>query len=153
MSENLADSRRQPGDRRQKPTSPFTIASLFGRRKVVRREEDKAYHKYVDRYSLRSVSIILFILILSVSDAVFTLKLISRGAEEVNPIMDFFLQLGPVIFLGVKYFLTVGSLLCFLILKNHYFLMGRISVKTLIGSILILYLALIGYEITLLATI
>ena len=153
MSDTAVQERRNPSDRRQQPTSPFTISSLFGRRKVVRREQDKAYHKYVDRYSLRSVTIILLILVLSVTDAIFTLKLISRGAQEVNPIMDFFLQLGPVIFLGVKYFLTVGSLLCFLILKNHYFLLGRISVKTLIGIIFVLYVVLIAYELSLLASI
>ena len=151
MSEYAVNQKRKTEDRRKKPTSPFSRASLYGRRKAIRREEDKAHHKYVDRYSVRSVATILVILVLSISDAIFTLRLIAMGAEEVNPVMDFFLKLGPAVFLGVKYFLTVGSLLCFLILKNHYFLMGRVSVKAVLGLVLALYLALIGYELWLLA--
>jgi hypothetical protein len=151
MLEPPGQDNRIYNDRRRQPTRPFTLPSLFGRRKSIRRHEDKEAHKYVDRYSLRSVAIVLFILVLSVADAIFTLTLVSRGAEEINPIMDFFLQRGPAIFLGVKYFLTVGSLLCFLILKNHYFLAGRISVKTILATMLILYVVLIGYELSLLA--
>lgn len=104
----------------------------------------------MDRYSLRSVSIVVFILILSVTDAVFTLRLIGMGGKELNPVMDFFLGLGPVPFLLVKYLITGSCLLLFLIHKNRLVYRGRVSIKAVLIAVLFLYVLLIFYELTLL---
>ena len=42
------------------------------------------------------------IFVLSVTDAVCTLAHVSKGAGELNPLMDFFLQMSPRAFLTAK---------------------------------------------------
>ncbi len=145
--------RRINKDRRSKPTSPFTSSSLFGARKHVRRDEDKNRHMYVDRYSTRAVLTVIMTILLSLADAVFTIKLVEGGAEEINPVMDFFLQDGPIPFLIAKYLLTGTCLVLFLVYKNHPFLFGLIRVKSLMVGALIIYTLLIFYELNLLSTL
>lgn len=150
LMENLPfPDRRRQKDRRARPTSPVSFQSLFGRRKHIRRKEDRLNNPYVDIYSLRSVLALLFIIVLSVSDAFFTLKLVQLGAREVNPVMHFFLRHGPVLFLSVKFFLTVFCGVIFLVHKNHLLFGGRVSVKIILMGVLLLYMLLILYELTL----
>jgi len=77
--QNLPHPDRRKQNRRSKPTSPLTASSLFGKRKNIRRHEDSLSQPYVDLYSFSSVLSILVTLILSVTDAFFTLQLISLG--------------------------------------------------------------------------
>jgi len=141
--------RRHQRDRRDRPTSPVTRSSLFGTRKHIRRVEDRQRYFYVDRYSVRAVVTVVATIVLSLTDAVLTLKLVATGAEETNPVMDFFLQRGAVPFLVVKYLLTGTCLVMFLVLKNHRFLRGTVSVKVIMMAVLLMYLLLICYEIIL----
>jgi len=82
------DQRKQ--NRRSKPTSPLTTPSLFGKRKNIRRDEDRLTQPYVDLYSFSSVLSVLVTLILSVTDAIFTLKLISLGGKRIKSFYGFF---------------------------------------------------------------
>ena len=145
--------RRSRKDRRYRPTTPLSTASLSGYRKAHRRKEDRAQDHYVDRYRPKLFILVLVTILLSITDAVFTLKLVSRGAQEINPIMNFFLKLGPAPFLAVKYFLTGGSLIVFLIHKNFAVFGGKIRVKGILFSVFLMYVLLIFYEIVLLQTI
>lgn len=149
MPEFPHPDRRTQKDRRTKQTSPLSRRSLFGARTNTRRKEDRHVHFYVDRYSLRSILAVHFALILSIADAIFTLKLVGMGAQEINPVMNFFLQFGPLPFLMVKYVLTGSCLIWFLIHKNYYLFGGRISVKYILILVPILYTILIIYELTL----
>ncbi len=149
--QSLPHPDRRKQNRRSNPTSPLTASSLFGKRKNIRRQEDSLSQPYVDLYSFSSVLSILVILILSVTDAFFTLKLISLGGRELNPFMDFFLQLGPFPFLIVKYLLTGTCLIIFLVHKNRV-IFGRLKVKSLLVFSLLLYFTLILYELALLST-
>jgi len=117
-----------------------------------RRKEDHDSHFYVDRYSLRSVVIVLATIFLSISDGFFTLHLVSMGAEEVNPIMAFFLQFGVLPFSLVKYFLTAVCLMVFLVHKN-FKMFGRIPVKALLIAAFLIYILLILYELFLILSI
>jgi len=145
-----SDRRRQ--NRRSNRTSPLTASSLFGKRKNIRRDEDSLTQPYVDLYSFSSVLGVLVTLTLSVADAIFTLKLISLGGSELNPFMDFFLQLGPIPFLTVKYILTGTCLVFFLVNENRLVFWGRLRVKLLLAFSLLLYFVLIFYELVLLST-
>lgn len=141
--------RRKSRDRRARHTNPFSFTSLFGSRSRFRRQEDRERLYLVDRYSPRATIAVFGIILLSILDAFLTMKLIDLGAaREANPIMDFFLRLGPLTFLMVKYALTVGSVLVCLILKN-YRVGGRIPVKWVILSVLAGYAVLILYELSL----
>lgn len=150
MSKRPDTERRVNPDRRQKVTSPWSLRSLTGRRTYARRKEDRRKHHYVDRYGPRSLLVVLFVLIFCILDAVFTLRLISMGAKEINPVMDFFLRYGPLTFLLVKYGLTGLCLVWFVVHKNFLFLGGRLNVKYILLGILILYAVLIVYELYLL---
>lgn len=149
MREYSHPDRRVQEDRRAKTTSPLSLSSFFGSRKDIRRKADRDNHYYIDRYSLRSVLTVLSALILSVADAIFTLHLVSMGATEINPVMDFFLQFGPLPFLLVKYFLTGTSLIWILVHKNYYLFAGRLRTKYILIAIPILYSILIMYELAL----
>ncbi len=153
MSNLSFPDRRSKNDRRAKPTSPLTTSSLFGLRTNSRRVQDKKKHRYVDRYSRRSVSLIIVTILLSIADANFTLKLVSTGAQEINPVMDFFLNFGPIPFLIAKYLLTGTSLIMFLVHKNFTIWGGWLKVKNLLIFVLVMYVILIIYELILLLMI
>jgi hypothetical protein len=139
--------RRSGKDRRARPTSPFTIQSLRGSRQHYRRKEDTRKLFFVDLYSPLSVAVLVFTLCLSIVDAFLTLVLVGHNAEELNPVMDFFLKLGPVQFIMVKLFLTAFGLTTLLILKNYYLWHGRVKAAALLFIFPFLYLVLVGYEI------
>ncbi len=139
--------RRSGKDRRARHTSPFTIQSLRGSRQHYRRKEDTRKLFFVDLYSPLSVAVLVFTLCLSIVDAVLTLVLVGHNAEELNPVMDFFLKLGPVQFIMVKFFLTAFGLTTLLILKNYYLWHGRVKAAVLLFIFPFLYLVLVGYEI------
>ena len=139
--------RRSGKDRRERPTSPFTIQSLFGSRRHYRRKEDARKLYFVDLYSPVSVAVMMCALLLSVADAFLTLKLVGGEVHELNPIMDFFLRMGPFPFIMVKWFFSAFGLLTLLVLKNYYLWQGRVKIVVLLGVLPFLYLLLVSYEL------
>jgi hypothetical protein len=145
--------RRRGGDRRNSPTSPVSLHSLFGSRRHMRRKEDRTNHWYVDRYDPASVLAFLCTLLLSVADAFLTLKLIHAGAAELNPVMDFYLRAGPLYFLTVKYLLTSSCLIMLLMHKNCRVLAGRMTAWNILFIVPFLYGLLITYELNLMLSL
>jgi hypothetical protein len=94
-----------------------------------------------EKHGPRLVAAILVVLMLTVIDAFLTLELIHRGAKEVNPVMAYYLSLGPLVFFSVKYFLTTACILLVLIYKNVRLFGTRFQVKMIL-PILIIPLAL-----------
>lgn len=139
--------RRSGVDRRRKPTSPFSLSSLFGSRRYGRRKEDRLIYYYVDRYGWRSISAVLTSLLLCLTDAFMTLHLLSRGAQELNPVMDYFINIGPIHFLAVKYAITGVALTWLLIHKDYPLFKGRIKGKNLLLPVPVLYALLVAYEL------
>jgi hypothetical protein len=137
-------------DRRATQTSPFSLASFSGTRRTIRREEDRNVHYYVDLYGLDEVLIFILILILTVADAFLTLVLVGGGAAELNHVMDYYLRLGPIPFVLVKYLLTAVGLVWLLLSKNYPLFRGKLSVRTIIVGLAVMYSALITYEVLLL---
>jgi hypothetical protein len=145
--------RRSGNDRRAKPTSPFSWSSISGSRKHIRRAEDREKHRFVDVYSPGFLLVILIVLSFSLLDAYLTLHLINQGAQELNPVMAFFLEFGHMPFLLVKYFLTAFGLVALLILKNCTLWGGRISARVVLLTIPFLYGLLIAYELFLISKV
>jgi hypothetical protein len=151
MSESHQTEERRSGkDRRKGPTNPLTRASINGSRLCSRRKEDLAIHFYVDRYGRKAALTFLSAILLSTSDAFLTLRLTCAGADELNPIMLFFLQKGPIPFLLAKYAITGSALIFLLIHKNYRVFSGRIAVKSILLAVPILYTVLVLYELVLL---
>lgn len=149
-SENRFPERRKNIDRRREPTAPFTKSSLKGSRRYERRKQDRQKNHFVDLYSWRAILLVFMIINLSTLDAFLTLTLINRGiVKEGNPVMAYFLSLGILPFVIIKYFITVICSLTILVLKNHSF-RGLISGKRFIVLSLIIYLVIILYEVVLL---
>ena len=89
-----------------------------GRRTSSRRAEDRRRIVAFDRYSPSLLPSVIMVLGLSLLDALLTLILLSQGAKELNPVMDYYLGHGPEVFLTVKYGLTALSVFIIVLLKN-----------------------------------
>ena len=146
-------SNRSGKDRRTK--SSFNIRSFLfgGKRAKIRRQADKNRIFYVDQFSPELFAVIVSIILLGVIDALLTLSLLNRGAYEVNPIMKYFLQIGPYTFFFFKYFITIASLFCFLMFRNVVIRGIKISIHSLLYFIIVCYLAVVGWELHLLSNV
>jgi hypothetical protein len=139
--------RRQGGDRRFPKKNNLRFLFCGGRRVTGRRFEDRQRIMYLDRYRRRYFSVIVLILFLSVMDALLTLFLTSHGAVELNPIMAFYLEIGPYTFLYVKYGLTCAGVIILLLVKNAFLSPLRVHADAMFYLALIAFLGVISWEI------
>jgi hypothetical protein len=109
--------RRSGKDRRKRSFSVLRRPFSPGRRRTLRRKSDRCRFFLFDYYSPKLFVAIVMVLLLSVADAFLTLMLISEGAQELNPVMAYFLALGPNIFLMSKYLITAASVVIVVLLN------------------------------------
>ena len=109
--------RRSGQDRRQGQIRFEKFLLFGGSRKMVRRADDRNRIVLVDRYEPSLFFSVLTILCLSLVDGTLTLLLVSQGAVELNPVMRYYLTLGPKSFLLVKYGIT--ALAVFILVVLH----------------------------------
>jgi hypothetical protein len=114
----VGGERRGP-DRRNRPTAPWKDLFSPLRRARGRRASDQT--GYVDRYSKRDVALLFAIFALNIADAYMTMLWLHRGGREANPIMDFFLDIGPAAFLTQKCLIVGFWLILLLVHKNFRF--------------------------------
>jgi hypothetical protein len=112
------DERRSGSDRRTHQFPKLKYLLFAGKRSHVRRQDDWHRAFYFDRYSSNIFAAIVAILLLSILDALLTLYLIGHGSTELNPIMSYFLEQGPFVFMGAKYFLTCMGVVILLLFRN-----------------------------------
>jgi len=110
--------RRSGEDRRTHRFPELKYLLFAGQRAHARRKEDWHRTFYFDRYSSNIFAAIVAILLLSILDALLTLYLIEHGSTELNPVMSHFLEYGPYIFIGAKYFLTCMGVVILLLFRN-----------------------------------
>lgn len=111
--------------------------------------EDSHRIVLLDRYSPKLFIAILGILCLSLLDAVLTLYLVEHGSNELNPIMDYFLRKGPLIFTVAKYVLTSIAVIIFLILANSVVPRSNFRAKKLFPYALLAFGVVIVWELML----
>ena len=150
--DQLGVERRSGADRR-KSGNVNMRALLGGRRERGRRHEDKSKTLLVDRYSPFLLAVILSILCLSVIDALLTLFLIDRGALELNPVMAYYIDMGPYSFLGAKYVLTCIGVFSFLILRNIYLRPFRIYAGSLFYFVLAVFAGVVAWQLYLVSQV
>ena len=136
-------------DRRRKTIPPLRYLVAGGRRRGVRRAEDRRGVILLDRYSPHLFAAIVGILCLSLLDALLTLSLIEHGATEVNPVMDFFLKQGPLIFTGVKYLLTSLAVVIFLLVNHNVLPRTRFRMGHLFTFAIAAFAIVVVWEIVL----
>lgn len=135
--------RRNFPDRRKRPTPILSRFTLWGRRKILRREEDQKRGGYVDRYSPSLLFFLLSIVGLNVLDALFTMMILDYGGGEVNPVVGSAIEVYGDHFWVWKFSLvSVNVILLCLHSKFKY-------VKKIILGICLVYLAIVLYEIRL----
>jgi len=136
-------------DRRRKTIPALRYLVAGGRRRGVRRVEDKQRLIILDRYSPHLLKAIVGILFLSLLDAILTLSLIEHGATEINPVMAFFLKEGPLIFTGVKYLLTSLAVVIFLLVNHNVLPRTRFRMSHLFSFAIASFAIVVVWEIVL----
>jgi len=142
---DLADDRRGVANRRTRPIRSFLYGNFRPRRRAHRRGEDD--HRFIfDWHEPRVLYLAVAILLLSCTDALFTLNLLTVGAEEANVLMNFLLGQSVHRFLMVKISLTAISLVFLVVAARRHF-MGWFRVERLLHVVCAGYFGLIAYEI------
>ena len=136
-------------DRRRRTFPPMRYLMAGGRRRKVRRSEDRQRVVILDRYSPKLFGCIVGILFLSLLDAVLTLYLMEHGSTELNPVMDYFLKKGPLVFTIAKYALTSVAVVIFLMVANSVLPRSNFRAKKLFPYALVAFGSVIVWEIML----
>lgn len=149
-ADSATQERRATYDRRCFGPQSVIYGAMYARRRQARRSESK--HAHLDHYNQWLMVYAVGILLFSVIDATLTLHLLSNGAIEANPIMDYFITQGVAPFVISKMLFTSIPLIL-LTATSNYFLFGRIRIALLFPILLAFYSALIIYEIMMISMI
>ena len=137
---------RRSNDRRNRPTMPWKDLFSPLRRARGRRAADRK--GYVDRYSKQDVALLLAIFLLNVADAFLTMVWLHRGGREANPVMDYFLALGPAAFLAQKILVVGFWLILLLVHKNFRFAkIGLYASLAVYSLLLIIHFSIIVFGV------
>jgi Domain of unknown function (DUF5658) len=143
--------RRAPAERRLSILGALWHGSFARRRRAPRRESDR-HPAMTDWFQSRWLVTALAILILSTTDAILTLELVSRGAIEINPFMEPLVRGSGRSFALWKLGLTSLGVVV-LTMTARLRLFGRITVGSFLYVLLGAYVLLIGYEVALLHSV
>jgi len=87
---------------------------------------------------------------LSVVDACLTLDLVSLGAEELNPIMAYYLDKSPLTFFTVKYLLTSAAAIMILSVKEIYIFGRKLRGEVLFAFFMLALALVVQWQLVLL---
>ena len=146
---DYAEPRRQGHDRRKFSFRTIYIALTNPRRKRSRREED-ARDAILDNYGWTEMLSAVALMLFSCVDASFTLLLLARGGEELNPVMNYFLQIGIAPFIAAKMAITVFGVFFFVAAWN-FLAFTFVRVRFFLFISIGMYVALIVWELHLLS--
>lgn len=149
MSDSAVPADRRAADRRRRRWWSLLYGGFHPRRRGARRLEGEAHSFALDWHASHLLFVSISILFLCTGDAFLTLKLLSAGALEVNPVMALVVGGDAAVFTACKTALT-GSGVVLLVAVARYRFMRRIRVEMALYAVLCAYLALVLYEIWLL---
>jgi len=137
---------RRSSQRRDVPTRAWTSWLTPLRRERGRRGGDHSH--YVDRYTKRDVALLLSVFLLNVGDAFFTMRWLERGGKEANPVMAFFLDIGPGAFLVQKCVVVGFWLLILVVHKNFRFArIGLYATLVVYAVLMLMHFSIIAFDI------
>lgn len=142
--------RRSGKDRRKRSFNFLRRPFSPGRRRTLRRKADRCRFFLFDFYSPKLFVAIVLVLMLSVVDALLTLWLVSEGAQELNPVMAYFLNFGSDIFLLSKYLITAASVVIVVLLNYITFQRVRFPMGELLRYFAACFAAVVIWETVLL---
>lgn len=139
----LPDRRVSENDRRALTLRTLFRSGLSPRRRGGRRAGDEELP--VDFHEPRLLVPVVALLLLSVTDAFLTVRLLAGGAEETNPLLAFVLNEHPRLFAAVKMALTgLGAVVLVALARARVFKLVRASL--FLYALVAGYLALVAYE-------
>ena len=141
-------NRRAGTERRFYTLGTLKNCTFAPRRMKGRRFVDRRF-AVLDIFDSGVVALAIALVLLSITDSVFTLTLIARGGTEVNPVMNALLQHSVWAFSGFKMFLTAVAAII-LTATGNLKMFGQCRARSILGAFVGLYLGLIIYEIALL---
>ena len=144
------DCRRQRVERRVNNRKAALHAVYSKRRRSIRRDTDSFNGSYVDAHEPQIGVLSAGLMLLCVFDAFFTTILIRHGSEELNPILNYLLQIDLSLFLAAKFFIT-GASITFLVMHKHHRLLNIVSCYHLLIASVVIYTLLIFYELSMLS--
>jgi Domain of unknown function (DUF5658) len=106
---------------------------------------------YVVRHGPMTFAAVLLIIVLCVADSFFTIEIVSRGGQELNPIMAYYLNQSPLLFFVIKYSLTCAAIILMLSVKIHYIFGIRIRAEVFLGSFLIVLALVVQWQLFLIS--
>ena len=133
--------KREPSDRRGRPTPILSRHTLWGRRTSLRRKEDQSKGGYVDRYSSGLLLLLVVLLALNAFDALFTIFILDCGGREVNPFMGTLIAYCGERFWIWKFLMVAGAVL-FLCLHSQF-----PRVKSALWAVTLIYGGVILYQV------
>lgn len=135
--------RRGGEDRRRTTLRTFLQSGITPRRRGGRRADEN--HLPIDWHEPYLLFIAFTILALNVLDAFFTLTLLTAGAREANPVIEYVLEQHPKLFAITKMGLTgVGVLVLVAVARARLFNVMRVG--SLLHAVFAGYVTLIAYE-------
>jgi hypothetical protein len=141
----VAVDRRDTVDRRDGLLKAFLYGNFHPRRRSSRRQAEAHYY-WFDWHEPRVLYLALGILLLSCTDALFTLNLLHAGAGEANSLMASMLAIGMDDFVVGKICITSFSVVILVVAARRSFI-GPFSVEHLLQTIFTGYVLLICYEV------
>ncbi len=137
---------------RRKPSLKTLWGALTSHRRRNSRRENDHINSYTDWYGHWPLAATFTIILLCFADAFLTTVLLSKGAVELNGLMDYLIQRDIHLFTVVKMSVT-GAALIILVLHFNFRVYKYISVRYLVYGLVPLYSLLIFHELTMLANI
>lgn len=137
--------RREPRERRSRVLWSVMYGSFNPRRRAPPRRLDDTRYQSIDWHASHLLAVTIGILLLSVADALMTVRLLAGGAIEVNPVMAAVIYRSATAFAALKMALTGMSLIVMVLLARYRFL-RVVRVDVVMYLVFFGYLALLGYE-------
>lgn len=144
-------NRRENEERRTYSLRTLSCCLVSPRRFKGRRSSDRRF-PVMDKFESGIGFLAIGLMVLSVMDSIFTLTLIANGGTEVNPFMNWLLQINVMLFVGVKMLFT-GMAAVLLVAVGNVLVFKRFRARTLLATAVGLYCGLIVYELGLLSLI
>ena len=136
--------RRVTSDRRRLTLRTIIQSGFTPRRRGGRREGE--HDSLIDWHEPGLLFLALAILLLSVTDAFFTLTLLTNGAKEANPVLAYVLERYPGYFAVLKMVLTGGGVIVLVVMARAK-VFRIVRVRTILQCFLGAYVFLVFYEL------
>jgi hypothetical protein len=151
MQGSILDRRAIAIDRRDQTFWSVIYGGVYPRRINNRRPADD--QKFIiDWHDSGLFMVAMSIIVMSLMDALFTLNLLSLGAEEINYFMKVLIESGTSLFLLVKLAATSCGVVL-LVAYSRFKLGGLLPVRRILQSLCGVYVCLIIWELYLLVAI